>query len=89
MAASINVNIVLISLPAIFQGIDIDPLTSFQYLLWVLFGYMVVTASLLVMFARISDMYGRVRLYNLGFAIFTAGSVLLHLTPNTGDLVHL
>jgi MFS family permease len=86
LMASINANIVLISLPAIFRGINIDPLTSFQYLLWVLFGYMVVTASLLVMFGRISDMYGRVRLYNLGFAIFTAGSILLYLTPNSGDL---
>ena len=86
LMASINANIVLISLPAIFRGIGIDPLTSFQYLLWVLFGYMVVTASLLVMFGRISDMYGRVRLYNLGFAIFTAGSILLYLTPNSGDL---
>ncbi|MDG7014295.1 MAG: MFS transporter [Nitrososphaerota archaeon] len=85
LMASINANIVLISLPAIFRGINIDPLTSFQYLLWILFGYMVVTASLLVMFGRISDMYGRVRLYNLGFAIFTAGSILLYLTPNTGD----
>jgi MFS family permease len=86
LMASINANIVLISLPAIFRGININPLTSFQYLLWVLFGYMVVTASLLVMFGRISDMYGRVRLYNLGFAIFTAGSILLYLTPNSGDL---
>jgi EmrB/QacA subfamily drug resistance transporter len=84
LMASINANIVLISLPAIFRGIDVQPLTSFQYLLWVLFGYMVVTASLLVMFGRISDMYGRVRLYNLGFAIFTAGSLLLFLTPNIG-----
>jgi len=84
LMASINANIVLISLPAIFRGIDIQPLTSFQYLLWILFGYMVVTASLLVMSGRISDMYGRVRLYNLGFAIFTAGSLLLFLTPNTG-----
>ncbi|MDG6988642.1 MAG: MFS transporter [Nitrososphaerota archaeon] len=88
LMASINSTIVLISLPAIFRGINIDPLApgSFQYLLWILFGYMVVTASLLVMFGRISDMYGRVRLYNLGFAIFTAGSVLLYLTPSAGDL---
>lgn len=86
LMASINGTIVLISLPAIFRGINIDPLTSFQYLLWILFGYMIVTASLLVTFGRISDMYGRVRLYNLGFAIFTAGSILLSLTPNTGDL---
>ncbi len=84
LMASINANIVLISLPAIFRGIGIQPLTSFQYLLWILFGYMVVTASLLVMFGRISDMYGRVRLYNVGFAIFTVGSILLYLTPNSG-----
>ena len=87
LMASINGTITLISLPAIFRGINIDPFAagSFQYLLWILFGYSVVTATLLVSFGRISDMYGRVRLYNLGFAIFTAGSILLFLTPNTGD----
>jgi MFS family permease len=85
LMASINGTITLIALPAIFRGINIDPLSSFQYLLWILFGYSVVTATLLVSFGRISDMYGRVRLYNLGFAIFTAGSILLYLTPNTGN----
>jgi len=83
--ASINGTIILISLPSIFRGIDINPLTSFQYLLWLLFGYNIVTATLLVTFGRLSDMFGRVRLYNLGFAIFTVGSILLFLTPNTGD----
>jgi MFS family permease len=83
--ASINGTVTMISLPAIFRGINIDPFTSFQYLLWILFGYSIVTATLLVSFGRISDMYGRVRLYNLGFAIFTAGSILLCLTPNQGD----
>jgi EmrB/QacA subfamily drug resistance transporter len=86
LMASIDSTIVLISLPAIFRGIHIDPLTSFQYLLWLLFGYSVVTSTLLVTFGRISDMFGRVRLYNLGFAIFTVGSTLLYLTPSTGDL---
>ncbi|MGA2666371.1 MAG: MFS transporter, partial [Nitrososphaerales archaeon] len=86
LMASIDSTIVLISLPAIFRGIQIDPLTSFQYLLWLLFGYSVVTSTLLVTFGRISDMFGRVRLYNLGFAIFAIGSTLLYLTPNTGDL---
>ena len=85
LMASINGSVTMISLPAIFRGINIDPFTSFQYLLWILFGYSIVTATLLVSFGRISDMYGRVRLYNLGFAIFTAGSILLYLTPNTGD----
>jgi MFS family permease len=86
LMASIDTTIVLISLPAIFRGIQIDPLTSFQYLLWLLFGYSVVTSTLLVTFGRISDMFGRVKFYNLGFAIFTVGSTLLYLTPNTGDL---
>src|SRR5690242_4964974 len=83
--ASLDGTIVLISLPAIFRGLQIDPLSSFQYLLWILFGYSVVTATLLVTFGRISDIYGRVRLYNLGFAIFTVGSILGYLTPDTGD----
>lgn len=84
--ASINGTITMISLPAIFRGINIDPLTSFQYLLWILMGYNIVTAAFLVSFGRLSDIYGRVRLYNLGFLIFTIGSILLSLTPNTGDL---
>jgi MFS family permease len=84
LMASLDGTIVLISLPAIFRGLQIDPLSSFQYLLWILFGYSVVTATLLVTFGRISDIYGRVRMYNLGFAIFTIGSMLGYLTPNIG-----
>jgi EmrB/QacA subfamily drug resistance transporter len=86
LMAAIDGTIVLISLPAIFRGIAIDPLTSFQYLLWILFGYSLVTSTLLVSFGRISDIYGRVRLFNLGFAIFTVGSLLCAATPNTGTL---
>ncbi|MGD6810439.1 MAG: MFS transporter [Candidatus Bathyarchaeia archaeon] len=86
LMASIDLNIVLIALPAIFRGINIDPFSSFQYLLWMMFGYSIVTATLLVTFGRLSDIFGRVRLYNLGFAIFTVGSILLFVTPNTGDL---
>jgi len=82
---SVNGSITLISLPAIFNGINIDPLTSFQYLIWVLMGYSLVTATLLLSFGRLSDMYGRVKLYNIGFAIFTLGSILLFLTPDKGD----
>jgi MFS family permease len=84
--AALDGTIVLISLPAIFRGIEINPLSSFQYLLWILFGYSVVTATLLVTFGRISDIFGRVKLYNLGFAIFTIGSTLCYLTPNVGEL---
>ncbi|MEM4086570.1 MAG: MFS transporter [Saccharolobus sp.] len=86
LMSSINGTIVIISLPAIFRGIDINPFTSFQYLLWILMGYNVVTAALLVSFGRLSDIYGRVRLYNLGFLIFTIGSILLFLTPNKGSV---
>jgi EmrB/QacA subfamily drug resistance transporter len=88
LMATINANIVLIALPAIFDGIGINPLDPSQtnYLLWMLLGYMVVTATLLVTFGRISDMFGRVRLYNLGFAIFTVASILLFLTPGKGDV---
>jgi len=81
----INGSITLISLPAIFNGIHIDPLTSFQYLLWILMGYGLVTATLLLSFGRLSDIHGRVKLFKLGFLIFTIGSILLYLTPSTGD----
>ena len=87
LMASIDASIVLISLPAIFKGIHINPLAPGEtnYFLWILLGYMMVTATLLVTFGRISDMYGRVRFYNIGFAIFAVGSILLWLTPGTGN----
>lgn len=81
----VNMSIVLISLPAIFNGIHIDPLTSFQYLLWILMGYGLVTATLLLSFGRLSDMYGRVKLFKLGFLVFTIASILLYFTPSTGN----
>ena len=85
LMSSINGSITMISLPAIFNGIHIDPLTSFQYLLWILMGYGLVTATLMLGFGRLSDIHGRVKLFKLGFLIFTVGSILLYLTPSTGD----
>ncbi len=80
----INNSIMFVSLPALFNGIHINPLNSFQYLLWILMGYGLVTATLLLTFGRLSDIYGRVKLFRLGFLIFTAGSILLYFTPGTG-----
>ena len=89
--SALDGSIVLISLPAIFNGIGINPLAPEEtnYLLWTLMGYLVVTATLLVAFGRISDMFGRVRLYNLGFAVFAVGSVLLYLVTGTGNTAAL
>jgi len=86
LLASINSNIILISLPAVFKGMNLNPLASdgTSYMLWMLMGYSMVTAVLLVSFGRISDIFGRVRLYNLGFAVYTVASVLLYFTPGTG-----
>ncbi len=86
LMASINGTILIIALPAIFQGIHVDPLNGGQtsLLLWVMLGFNVATTVLLVTFGRLSDMFGRVRLYNLGFAIFTMGSILLSLTWSQG-----
>ena len=86
LMASVNGTIILISLPVIFRGLDVDPFlpSNFTLLIWLLLGYGIATSTLLVTFGRISDMWGRARMYNLGFAIFAVGSVLLFLTPNTG-----
>ncbi len=91
LMATLNSSIILISLPTIFRGIHINPLAPAEtgYLLWMLMGYMVVTAVLLVTFGRISDIYGRVKMYNLGFAVFTIGSILLFLTPGSGNTAAL
>src|SRR5689334_7271552 len=85
--AALNSSIVLIALPDIFRGIGIDPLAPGEpsVLLWSLMGYLVVTAVLLVTCGRLSDVFGRVRLYNLGFLIFTLGSVLLFFIQGHGN----
>ncbi len=84
--ATINQTILLISLPDIFRGIGLNPFDAgnFQYLLWILLGFNIVTATLLLTFGRLSDMFGRIRLFNMGFAIFTAGSIMLYFTPGQG-----
>ncbi len=83
LLASINASIVLISLPAIFRGIGLNPLDpgNISYLLWMLMGYLVVTAVLVVPFGRLGDMFGRVRIYNLGFVVFTVAAVALSFDP--------
>jgi MFS family permease len=82
MMATINSSITLIALPDIFRGIHLDPLapTNTGYLLWTLMSFMVATAVLLVSLGRVGDMFGRVKMYNLGFAIFTVFSLLLTVT---------
>jgi MFS family permease len=86
LMAAINQTIVLISLPAIFSGLHVDPLAPGQsnLLLWMLVGYSAVTTVLLVTFGRIADIFGRVRIYNLGFVVFTVGSLLCAMTPSLG-----
>src|SRR5580698_294744 len=85
LMATINGSIVLISLPSIFKGIKINPLDpgNTSYLLWMLMGYILVTAVLVVSFGRLGDIYGRVRIYNLGFVIFTLAAIALSLDPLT------
>jgi MFS family permease len=86
LMATINSSIILISLPGIFRGIGIDPLSpgNVGYLLWLMMGYMLITAVLVVSLGRLGDIMGRVRIYNLGFAVFTVGSIILALDPMNG-----
>lgn len=87
LAATLNSSILLISLPAIFEGLGLNPLApaNISYLLWMLMGYLLVTAVLVVTFGRLGDQYGRAKLFNLGFLIFTIASVACALVPNTGS----
>ncbi|CAN5651272.1 MFS transporter [soil metagenome] len=87
LAATLNSSILLISLPAIFAGLGLNPLApaNISYLLWMLMGYLLVTAVLVVTFGRLGDQYGRAKLFNLGFLIFTVASVACALVPNTGS----
>ncbi|MGH3622061.1 MAG: MFS transporter [Sciscionella sp.] len=86
LMAALDGSIVIISLPAIFRGIGLDPLApgNIGYLLWMIIGYLLVSAVLVVALGRLGDMFGRVRMYNLGFVIFSAASVALSVDPFTG-----
>jgi MFS family permease len=86
LMVTINQSILLISLPDLFRGIKLNPLTpgNTSYFLWVFMGFVLVTAVLVVSLGRVGDMYGRVKMYNLGFAVFTVFSILLSVTWLTG-----
>jgi MFS family permease len=82
LIATIDLSVVLIALPDIFRGIKINPLQAGNttYLLWLLMGFMIVTAVLVVSLGRLGDIFGRVRIYNLGFVVFTFFSIMLSVT---------
>src|SRR3954470_13364280 len=86
LMVTINSSILLIALPDIFRGIKLNPLApgNTPYFLWILTGFLLVTSVLVVSLGRIGDIYGRVKMFNLGFAVFTAFSVLLSVTWMTG-----
>jgi MFS family permease len=84
--ATIDASIVIISMPAIFRGIHLNPLApgNISYLLWMIIGYLLVQAVLVVTLGRLGDMFGRVRIYNLGFVVFTIASIALSFDPLLG-----
>jgi MFS family permease len=84
--SALDGSIVIIALPAIFRGIHLDPLApgNVFYLLWMIMGYRLVQAVLVVNLGRLGDMFGRVKIYNAGFAVFTAASILLSFDPFQG-----
>src|SRR5947208_11631360 len=86
LLATVNASIVIISLPAIFNGLHLDRLApgNVSYLLWMIMGFLLVSAVLVVALGRLGDMYGRVKLYNLGFVIFTLASIALSVDPFQG-----
>ena len=84
--ATIDASIVIIAMPAIFRGIHLNPLApgNISYLLWMIIGYLLVQAVLVVTLGRLGDMFGRVKIYNLGFVVFTIASILLSVDPLIG-----
>jgi MFS family permease len=87
LLATIDSSIMLIAMPDIFHGIDLNPLEPHNtlYLLWMILGYQVVTSVLVVSLGRLGDMFGRVRMYNLGFIVYTVASLLLTIDPYSGQ----
>jgi MFS family permease len=88
LLATIDSSIMLIVMPQIFHGIALNPLEprNTLYLLWMILGYQVVTSVLVVSLGRLGDMFGRVRMYNLGFIVYTVASLALTLDPYTGQI---
>jgi len=86
LLATLDASITLIAMPDIFRGIKLDPLTPSNsfYLLWMILGFLVVSSVLIVSLGRLGDMYGRVKIYNLGFVIYTAASLVLTIDWLTG-----
>jgi MFS family permease len=86
LMATLDTSIVLIALPDIFKGIHINPLlpSNTFYLLWMILGFMIVTSVLVVSLGRLGDMWGRVKMYNLGFVVYTFFSLLLSVTWMSG-----
>ena len=86
LLATLDASITLIAMPAIFRGIHLDPLVPANsfYLLWMILGFLVVTSVLIVSLGRLGDMYGRVKMYNLGFVIYTLASLVLTVDWMTG-----
>jgi MFS family permease len=86
LLVTINSSILLIALPDIFRGIKLNPLApgNTSYFLWILTGFLLVTSVLVVSLGRVGDIYGRVKMFNLGFAVFTLFSLLLAVTWMTG-----
>ena len=87
--SALDGSIVLIALPAIFTGVHLDPLApgNIAYLLWMIMGYRLVQAVLVVTVGRLGDMFGRVKIYNLGFVVFTLASIALSLDPDRKSVV--
>ncbi|MCX4095506.1 MFS transporter [Nocardia sp. alder85J] len=86
LIATVDASIVIIALPSIFRGIGLDPLApgNIGYLMWMMLGYLLVSAVLVVVLGRLGDMFGRVRMYNMGFSIFALASLVLSLDPFSG-----
>jgi MFS family permease len=87
LLASIDSTIMIVAMPDIFRGIQLNPLVPSNsfYLLWLILSYLIVISVLVVSFGRLGDIFGRVHMYNLGFVIYTTGSVFLSITWLTGQ----
>src|ERR1700735_4038521 len=86
LLATIDSSIMLIAMPDIFRGIKLNPLQSGNsfYLLWMILGFLIVSSVLVVSLGRLGDLFGRVKMYNLGFVIYTVASLILTLDPLVG-----
>jgi EmrB/QacA subfamily drug resistance transporter len=83
LITAVDTTIVVLALPEIQRSLHI----GISSIIWVIIGYLLVITLLATQLGRLGDMFGRVRMYELGFLVFIVGSLLCALAWNEASII--